>query len=61
MFTTCSTCRFCEHELDEKRLACHRMPPPWPTVFPHSWCGEWAAKDHHATQSDAEQLRSPAH
>jgi len=58
MRTTCATCRFVER--DEERLACHRLPPPWPTVFPPSWCGEWAAADHHATTTD-EQLRAPAH
>jgi len=39
--TTCATCRYAQQDPD--RLACHRLPPPWPTVWPHNWCGEWAA------------------
>jgi hypothetical protein len=40
MTTTCTTCRYAVQESD--RLACHRNPPPWPTVYHHNWCGEWA-------------------
>jgi hypothetical protein len=46
--TTCETCRYALHNMDG--IACHRNPPPWPLVWPHNWCGEWAAKQTKPTE-----------
>lgn len=31
----CATCKFMVDD------ACRRFPPPFPTVQPDDWCGEW--------------------
>jgi hypothetical protein len=49
--TTCATCRYAVHDVD--RLACHRNPPPWPTVWPHNWCGEYQRNNN--TKLEANQ------
>jgi hypothetical protein len=41
---TCATCQW----LNSKE--CRRHPPPWPTVIPTDWCGDYV-------RSEAETLK----